>query len=224
MSKWTELAEELHRVVSGRGRIADVVIPPLVFVGGNSLVGIIPASLLALSAVLTIATFRVVRRKPLRLAAAGLGGTALAIAFAVWWGDARAFFVPGVVFGLAMATVAAVSTLAGRPIIAVTSALVRRWPLRWYRHPRVLPAYREATWMWALFFAGRAALQWRLLDTGDLAALAAVRILAGWPAILVMLTVTYLYGTARLVRLGGPSVEEFRGGLPGPWRSQRRGF
>jgi hypothetical protein len=54
--------------------------------------------------------------------------------------------------------------------------------------------------------------------------LALVNTLTGWPATIALLVVSYLYGTWRLARLGGPSVEEFRDGAPTPWQGQRRGF
>jgi len=35
---------------------------------------------------------------------------------------------------------------------------------------------------------------------------------------------TYLYGTWRLARLGGPSVLEYKEGAAPPWSGQQRGF
>jgi hypothetical protein len=109
-------------------------------------------------------------------------------------------------------------------MVAWTSMLVRRWPAKWYWHARVRPAYTEVTWVWLGFFAGRAALQWNLAAQGEVAALAGVKVIGGWPALIVLLVATYVYGTARLRRLGGPSVEEFRAGAVPPWTGQRRGF
>jgi hypothetical protein len=51
-----------------------------------------------------------------------------------------------------------------------------------------------------------------------------VRILLGWPFIIALLIVTYLYGLWRLSKLGGPSVEEFKAGKSPPWEGQKRGF
>ncbi|MBN1859682.1 hypothetical protein JW848_10850 [Candidatus Bipolaricaulota bacterium] len=46
----------------------------------------------------------------------------------------------------------------------------------------------------------------------------------GWPAIILLLAATYLYGLWRLRTLGGPSVEEFKAGAPEPWSGQQKGF
>jgi hypothetical protein len=51
-----------------------------------------------------------------------------------------------------------------------------------------------------------------------------LNILLGWPATILLLVVSYLYGTWRLQNLSGPSVEEFEQGAKPPWDGQRRGF
>jgi UPF0716 family protein affecting phage T7 exclusion len=48
--------------------------------------------------------------------------------------------------------------------------------------------------------------------------------LGGWPATMVLLVLSYLYGTWRLRHLGGPSVDEFRNDVQPPWAGQQRGF
>jgi len=219
-----EIIEELRSVLLGPAPIADAVVPPLVFIVTNGIAGLSTGATLAVSAGLVITLVRLVRMRPVRFALAGLAGTVAAASLAAWWGSAEAFFVPGIISGASTAFVALISIMARRPMVAWTSRLVRRWPTDWYRHPRVLPAYREVTWLWALFFAGRSAVQWNLAQQGELTTLAGVRIIGGWPALVVLLIITYLFGTMRLARLGGPSVEEFRTGSPPPWRGQRRGF
>lgn len=54
--------------------------------------------------------------------------------------------------------------------------------------------------------------------------LALLNLLTGWPAIVLLLIVTYVYGIWRLQNLGGPSVEEFKAGAPPPWQGQKKGF
>jgi hypothetical protein len=117
-----------------------------------------------------------------------------------------------------------VSALAGRPLVAYTSYVTRRWPLEWYWHPRVRPAYSEVTWMWAAFFGLRLALQIVLFQQEAAGLLAVANVVMGWPATIVLLVVSYLYGTWRLRTLGGPSVEELSQAADPPWQGQRRGF
>ena len=46
--------------------------------------------------------------------------------------------------------------------------------------------------------------------------------LLGAPIFLLVLT--YIYGQKKLIKLGGPSVEEYRKKIPPPWSSQQSGF
>ena len=94
----------------------------------------------------------------------------------------------------------------------------------WYWHSRVRPAYTEVTLAWILFFALRLFWQVTLFQGRDVSQLALVNALTGWPATIVLLILSYLYGTWRLATLRGPSVEEFRNNIPAPWQGQRRGF
>jgi hypothetical protein len=119
---------------------------------------------------------------------------------------------------------AIVSLMIRRPMAAWTSFIARRWPIDWYWHPRVRPAYSEVTFVWALFFAGRLLLQYSLFENKDVNSLALTNLVTGWPATIVLLIASYLYGTWRLAKLHGPSVDEFRNNTPAPWQSQRRGF
>ena len=122
------------------------------------------------------------------------------------------------------ALLAVISNLARRPLVAWSSVIARRWPLGWYWHPKVRPAYAEVTWLWAIFFGARALLQLSLFQAGDAGGLALANILSGWPALIVLLVVTDLYGTLRLGNRAGPSVQEFEIDAPPPWSGQRKGF
>ena len=204
--------------------LADALLAPLVFVTFLCDRRIECRGDPAVASGVAIALVRLLRKSTVRFAVAGLAGTVAAASFALWSGSAEAFFVPGIVSGALTAFIALISIMARRPMVAWTSMLMRRWPAGWYWHPRVRPAYTEITWLWLAFFAGRAALQWNLASRGELEALAGVRLIGGWPALIALLVVTYIYGVARLQRLGGPSVEEFRTGTPEPWTGQRRGF
>jgi hypothetical protein len=80
------------------------------------------------------------------------------------------------------------------------------------------------TLAWAIFFALRLTIQWLLFREAETAVLGLLSIVMGWPATIVLLVVSYLYGTWRLQNLRGPSVEEFEKGEEPPWEGQQRGF
>ena len=78
--------------------------------------------------------------------------------------------------------------------------------------------------MWVLFFGLRLLLQFNLFQGEAANLLGIVQILTGWPATIILLIVSYLYGTWRLRNLGGPSVKEFQSEAEPPWEGQQRGF
>ncbi|MBN1178833.1 MAG: DUF3159 domain-containing protein [Anaerolineae bacterium] len=219
-----ELADQFRTVLNGRSTLFDVTVPPVAFVGLNALAGFEVAVWGALAFAALIVVVRLMRHQPLRYAFGGVGGTVLAIAVAWLVGRAAGYLLPSLLSGAVTVLVAVGSVVVRRPMVAWTSALARRWPWGWYWHPRVRPAYSEVTLAWAAFYIVRLALQLFVFRDGDATALAAVQIATGWPATVVLLVLSYLYGTWRLRHLGGPSVEEFTSGAEPPWAGQQRGF
>lgn len=224
MSKIRELIEEFRTVVAGRSNLLDSILPPTLFLLANGLLGFDYALWGALSAGVLITVLRLWRRQPLGYALAGLGAAGLAILISRLLGRAEGYFLPGMLGGGLTAVLCLVSVLVRRPLVAWTSYITRRWPLDWYWHPRVRPAYSEVTWLWTVFFGLRLWLQFRLFQGAEAGLLALVQLLTGWPATIVLLVITYLYGIWRLGNLEGPSVEEFKAGALPPWEGQRRGF
>ena len=221
--KVRELLEEL-RAVTGKVGLLDTILPPLLFLLLNGLAGFTAAMIGALGLSLVIAVLRLRRRQSLLYALAGLGSVGLAIGLALLLGRSEGFFLPGIVNGGLTVALALVSLFIRKPMVAWTSYLARRWPLDWYWHEKVRPAYTEVTAAWLLYFALKLFWQVTLFQNNAVNQLAFVNALTGWPATVLLLIVSYLYGTWRLARLGGPSVEEFRNGAPAPWSGQRRGF
>jgi hypothetical protein len=185
----------------------------------DPLLGFQIAAACALAAALVITGVRLGRRQPVRYALGGLGGVVVAVLIAWWAGRVAGYFLPGVLMGWVWAVVALGSIILGRPLAAWASHAARRWPLDWYWHRQVRPAYSRITWMWVVFLGARSAGQMALyrLDA------AVVLLLSSWPATIVVLLISYLYGSWLLRRLGGPSVEEFRAGVGPPWEGQRQG-
>lgn len=225
MSKLQELGEELRGVLSGRGsRLLDSFFPPLIFLLINSISNVDAALWGALAISGGFAAYRLIRRENLTYALGGLGGTLLAALFVKLSGSGAGFFLPGFFSGAATVILCVVSVALNRPMVAWSSFIARRWALDWYWHPRVLPAYNEVTILWAVAFATRLTLEFWLYQQDALGTLGTVRIFLGWPFIVVLLIVSYIYGLWRLGQLKGPSVEEFKAGKAPPWEGQKRGF
>ena len=222
-SKWKELLDEF-RLVLGNGGLLDAILPPVIFLLIDGLFRFQAAMWTSLGLAVLIAGFRLKRGQTLLYALAGIGSVGLAIAIVWFLGRAEGYFLPNLVSGGMTFALALVSLLIGRPFVAWTSFIARRWPLEWYWHSRVRPAYSEVTVVWTVFFAARLFWQVSLFQAQAAGLLAIVNALLGWPALIVLLVLSYLYGTWRLRNLRGPSVEDFRNQTPPPWEGQKRGF
>jgi len=225
MSRIKELQEELKSVLSGRGaRLLDSFLPLLIFLIANPLFGVNIALWVALGVASLFAIVRIIKKESLVYALGGLGGVLLAGIFVKLSGTDTGFFLPGLISGAITIVLCTISVVINRPLLAWTSFISRRWPLDWYWHPKVLPAYNEVTIIWAVAFSARLALEFWLFQQKAVNALGVTKILLGWPFIVILLIASYLYGLWRLDHLNGPGVEEFKTGKEPPWEGQKRGF
>ena len=222
-NKSRELLEEFRSVL-GKVGLLDTILPPVLFLALNSFLGVQAAVGGALALAILIAVFRLSRKQSLLYSLAGIGSVGLAIGLAWFLGRSEGYFLPGIVNGGITVALALVSLLIRKPMVAWTSFIARRWPLEWYWHSHVRPAYSEVTIAWTLFFASRLVWQVILFQGKNTDQLAFVNFLMGWPALIILLVFSYLYGTWRLGNLNGPSVEEFHNEAAPPWEGQKRGF
>ena len=224
LGKWHELLDEFRTLVVGQNSFLDAILAPIIIILLNSLFSLQVAMWGALILSVLIAVIRLRNRQSLLFTFAGVGIVGLAIAVVWLLGRTDGFFVPGLVSGSLTTLLALLSLVIRKPMVAWTSHLARRWPLEWYWHVQVRPAYSEVTFAWMLFFGLSLFWQVSLFQAHNISQLTLVNTLTGWPATIVLLILSYLYGTWRLARLGGPSVEEFQNNTPTPWQGQLRGF
>ena len=223
-SKLQELLEEFRTVVLGKRNLADTLIPSIAFLIANGTLGFEYAMWSSLLMAAVIAVLRLWRRQPVYYALGGALGVLLAILFSSLIGRAEGYFLTAVVNSAVVFLVTLASVLVARPMVAWTSYFARRWPLKWYWHPKVRPAYSEVTLVWAVVFGLRLWLQVLLYRAADPERLAVFTAIGSWPTTIVLMVFSYLYGGWRLKQLRGPSVEEFKASAQAPWQGQQRGF
>ena len=221
-NRFSELLDEFRSVLGGR--LIDAILPPLVFLIANAIWGLQTAMWTAFGLSIVLGIRRITRGESLTYGLLGVFSVLLAIGLVTLLGRAESFFLPGLISGGLTVALCFISLLIKRPLTAWSSFISRRWTLDWYWHPRVRPAYTETTLLWTLFFGLKFWWQIALYQGGDAENLAWVQTLTGWPALIILLIITYIYGTWRLRNLKGPSVEEFEKNLPAPWEGQERGF
>jgi len=222
MVKRKEILEEINSVISGK--TLDAIFPPLLFVLTESIYGLNLAVIVSFILAVLIAVIRITRKQNWKYAIGGLIGVALTSSLVYLTRNPILYFIGPIINSVVLLVLALSSLLIGKPLAAWASHLSRGWSLEWYWRSDVKPAYKEVTWFWIALIILRLLIQVLLLKIGDLSKIAWVNILMGWPAILFVLTASYIYGIWRLHQLKGPGVEEFREGKNPPWTGQSRGF
>lgn len=221
-SKVQEIFEELKSVLSGK--TIDAILPPIVYVIVNAVFGLPPAVIAAVLFATALGAIRIFKGQKWVYALGGLLGVGIAAGLALLTRNAASYFIPAMVSSGVFLIGAVVSNLIGKPLAAWLSHLTRSWPLDWFWRSDVLPAYREVTWVWGLFFAMRLTVQYMLFQQGQAETLAWANTFQGWPVTILVLVLSYIYGIWRLRKLGGPGIEEFEMGKQPPWQGQTRGF
>jgi len=225
VDKFSELRDELKLVFSGRGGgILDALIPFLAFLISNQFTSLAGALAISVAAALVLLGLRLFKKQSTGFALGGLGTALLAAFLAYLSGTESGYYLPGFVTGSLTVIACFVSVAIKRPLAAYSSQLTRRWPLEWYWHPHVRPAYNEVSLLWGIAFGLRLTLELILFFQNQFATLGTVRVLMGWPYTILVLVASYLYGQKRLQALAGPSVEEFKANTLPPWEGQKRGF
>jgi hypothetical protein len=219
-----EIVAEVKSLFTGDRPLIDSAIPPLVYVATNAVWGLIPAVVVAVSVAIALALFRIAKDRPVLYALGGVVGVGFAAGLAAVSGDADTYFLPGIISNAVYAAVALGTIAVRRPLNAWASWLFRRWPLAWYWRDDVRPAYTETTWLWTANFAAKSYVSYLLFQNGETGWLGVSKVAFGWPTILPLLIVTYLYGNWRLHRLGGPNVAEFLADKEPPYEGRQQGF
>ncbi|CCU78560.1 PROBABLE CONSERVED INTEGRAL MEMBRANE ALANINE AND LEUCINE RICH PROTEIN [Halanaerobium saccharolyticum subsp. saccharolyticum DSM 6643] len=220
--KKEDILEELHSIFLNK--TFDALLPPLIYAVSNSIFGLQTAVILAVTTALINFSRRIIKKENWKYSLAGLIGVIFASSFAYLSNNASNYFIPALTSSTLFLLASVITVLIGKPLAAWASHLSRGWPLEWFWRQDVKPAYREVTILWAVYFALRLTIQLRLFFSEAVLNLAWVNILLGWPAIIVVLTISYIYGIWRLNDLGGPGVDEFKEGKEPPWDGQKKGF
>jgi hypothetical protein len=108
----------LDQLGGWRGML-DATLPTLAFILANAWGGLRVGIWAALGAALLVFLLRLVRRESIQQAISGLFAVGIAVAIAAFSGQARDFFVFGIVRNAAIALVLIGSILIGRPLIGV---------------------------------------------------------------------------------------------------------
>lgn len=177
----------LFEQMGGVSGIVASTIPVLVFVVANVVAELRPALIAALAAGVAVAVWRLVRRQALQPAVSGLLGVGLCAFIAYRTGEARGFYLPGLIYSGVLAVAFGVSALVRWPLAGVIWHAVNGDGQGWRRDPRLLRAYTLASLLWAVVFGARVVVQGLLYDAQEATWLGIARLAMGYPLIIVAL-------------------------------------
>lgn len=185
------------------GIIASTI-PVAVFVVVNIITALQPALIAALVAGVLIAVWRIARRQPLQPAVSGLFGVGVAAFIAYRTGEARGFYLPGLIYSALLTLAFLVSVLVRWPLAGVIWHGINGDGQSWRSDPRLLRAYTWASLLWTLVFAARLVVQGLLYNADATTLLGIARLAMGYPLVGVALLGT-IWAVSRARRSPHPS-------------------
>jgi hypothetical protein len=188
----------VRQAVGGPRGLVEAVVPGLLFVVAFTATRDLQQSLVvSVGAAVLAVLVRLVGRNSPTQALSGLVGVALCAVVAARTGEARDFYLLGLLINAGYASLYAVSTISfpsfrvpltrwrtspgAWPLIGVLIGPLTGEGLAWRHDPRRMRAYRQVTWMWVAMFLLRLVVQLPLYAAGMVGALGAARIAMGLP-------------------------------------------
>ncbi len=183
----------LERALGGWRGMIDSALPSVVFIIVFMLNGRVlqPALIAALGAGAVILVLRLIRRQPLTQVLAGFAGVAISAYVSSRTGQARDFFLWGLIVNVVYGSVFLISLLVRWPLRGVVGGAFTGDPTGWRKEPGLRRVFAAATWVWVFVFGARIVVQVPLYLAGWVGALGTAKIIMGWPLFLFGAYVTY---------------------------------
>ncbi|GHF54857.1 MULTISPECIES: DUF3159 domain-containing protein [Streptomyces] len=185
----------LFEAFGGVRGMVETTVPGLVFVAFYTVKRDIHlAAIAALGLSLVLGVARLVSRDTLKHAFSGVFGVAFGAVFAMMSGDAKNFYLPGMLYTLGLAVAYIVTALAGFPLLGVILGPLFKENLSWRtRNPGRKTAYTKASWAWGLILLAKSAILFPLYWWGDATQLGWVKVALGIPPMLLSVYLTWIF-------------------------------
>ncbi|MET7380345.1 DUF3159 domain-containing protein [Streptomyces sp. NPDC005526] len=185
----------LFEAFGGVRGMVETVLPGLLFVTIFTIDKDLHWSAIAALAVsLVLVVVRLAMRDTVKHAFSGVFGVAFGVVFAMMTGNAKDFYLPGMLYTLGLALAYIVSTLAGVPLIGLILGPVFKENLSWRtRNPGRKKAYAKASWAWGLILLAKCAILFPLYWWADTTQLGWVLIALKIPPFLLAVWLTWLF-------------------------------
>lgn len=175
--------------------MVDTTVPGLVFVLLYTIKRDIHlAAIAALGLTVLLGLTRLARKETLKHAFSGVFGVAFGAIFAMMSGDAKNFYLPGMLYTLGLAIAYVLSAIFRYPLIGVLLGPMLKENLSWRtRNPGRFRAYTRATWAWGLILLAKSAILFPLYWWGDVTQLGWVKVALGIPPFLLCVYLTWIF-------------------------------
>ena len=183
------------KTAGGVQGIAESILPGLVFLVAFTVTANLTVSLVAaLSAAALFTVARLIQRRPLTQAFAGIVGVGISAWLANTTGKAEDFYVPGFFTNGAYIVAMIISIAVKWPVAGLLFGFIRNEGLDWRKDPVRVRAYSLGTWVIVAVLALRLLVQVPLYFMGEegLAALATMRLIMGAPLYILGIWVAWL--------------------------------
>lgn len=185
----------LFEAFGGVRGMVETVLPGLLFVSIYTVNKNLQMSAIAAVAVaLAMVVVRLARRDTVKHAFSGVFGVAFGVVFAMMTGNAKDFYLPGMLYTLGLALAYIVTAMAGVPLIGLMLGPVFRENLSWRtRNPGRKKAYVKASWAWGLILLGKSAILFPLYWWADTTQLGWVLVALKIPPFLLAVYLTWVF-------------------------------
>ncbi|WP_411145027.1 DUF3159 domain-containing protein [Streptomyces sp. x-80] len=185
----------LFEAFGGVRGMVETVLPGLLFVTIFTVNKDLHVSAIAALAVsLVLAAVRLVRKDTVKHAFGGVFGVAFGVVFAMMTGNAKDFYLPGMLYTLGLSVAYIVTSVAGVPLIGLILGPVFKENLSWRtRNPGRKKAYTKASWAWGLILFAKCAILFPLYWWADTAQLGWVLIVLKIPPFLLAVYLTWVF-------------------------------
>jgi hypothetical protein len=184
-------SEQLAEQLGGVRGLLESSVPVFVFVLAKLVWPLRPTLVAAIATAVAIAVFRLSRRQTVRHAVNGLVGVFIGVALAWKTGNAKDFYLPGILLSLGYAVAMLISVAVRRPLVGwLWSLVMGGGRTQWREEPRLLRTFGWLTVLWASIYVAKVVVQTGLYLTDQVTALGVARLALGIPPYLLLLAVT----------------------------------
>ncbi|MEU1282477.1 DUF3159 domain-containing protein [Streptomyces sp. NPDC005805] len=185
----------LFEAFGGVRGMVETVLPGLLFVTIYTInKDLKSAAIAALAISLVLVVVRLLRRDTVKHAFSGVFGVGFGVVFAMMTGEAKDFYLPGMIYTLGLALAYLITAAAGVPLIGLILGPVFKENLSWRtRNPGRKRAYTKASYAWGLILLAKCAILFPLYWWADTTQLGWVLVALKIPPFLLAVWLTWVF-------------------------------